>query len=491
MSSDLKERLARLGLAQYSEVFVTEGFDTWETVLDITESDLSHLNVKLGHRRKLQRAIAESRGQSSDRPLIFAATRGGSAEGAYRSDDSTNESRHKQAPNTGEGNTGVSTKRKYRRHPKVSFLLANPDENAPERPPSAYVIFSNQVREVLKGQDLSFTEIAKVVGERWQVLPSEEREACERQANSAKEKYYAGLAEYKKTEQYESYQKYLEEFRAKHNAPTKEGKRSKLEAETSTSTRASSHDQADRATNRRLSAIATDPLNGQQARGATSPVGPSRLPPAPLYPSKPTSPASHPLSGLNSPRSGELYSPVSASSQSALPRDASFESLPSQMPRDLRDGSGLYHPSPYIQSHQAASTMPTPISRYATHYQNPVDLPSRRSHRDQATHLPGLTHEDTTLSSESGHSNYSLSQAQPPLLDPIKSMRMLPQPVPNMGPAPSPLDRGLQQPPSVPAHLQLPPPDYRTQGSLAALVRAGELAARVADDEPMDKDESP
>lgn len=51
MSSDLRERLARLGLAQYSEVFVTEGFDTWETVLDITESDLSHLSVKLGHRR--------------------------------------------------------------------------------------------------------------------------------------------------------------------------------------------------------------------------------------------------------------------------------------------------------------------------------------------------------------------------------------------------------------------------------------------------------
>jgi hypothetical protein len=29
-----------LGLAHYFDVFVTEGFDTWETVLDITESDL-------------------------------------------------------------------------------------------------------------------------------------------------------------------------------------------------------------------------------------------------------------------------------------------------------------------------------------------------------------------------------------------------------------------------------------------------------------------
>lgn len=36
-----------------------------------------------------------------------------------------------------------------------------------------------------------------------------------------KEKYYAGLAEYKKTPQYEAYQKYLEDFKAKHNAPTK------------------------------------------------------------------------------------------------------------------------------------------------------------------------------------------------------------------------------------------------------------------------------
>jgi hypothetical protein len=77
------------------------------------------------------------------------------------------------------------------------------------------------VRETLKGQDLSFTEIAKVVGERWQVLPADAREACERQANAAKEKYYSELAEYKKTPKYDSYQKYLEDFKAKHAAPPK------------------------------------------------------------------------------------------------------------------------------------------------------------------------------------------------------------------------------------------------------------------------------
>jgi hypothetical protein len=38
--TDLHETLSRLGLAQYIEKFKEEGFETWETLLDITESDL-------------------------------------------------------------------------------------------------------------------------------------------------------------------------------------------------------------------------------------------------------------------------------------------------------------------------------------------------------------------------------------------------------------------------------------------------------------------
>ena len=38
--SDLVKRLERLGLSQYLDVFIAEGFDSWETILDITESDL-------------------------------------------------------------------------------------------------------------------------------------------------------------------------------------------------------------------------------------------------------------------------------------------------------------------------------------------------------------------------------------------------------------------------------------------------------------------
>ena len=68
----------------------------------------------------------------------------------------------------------------------------------------------------MKGQELSFTEIAKIVGERWQVLVPDIKDGYERQAASAKEKYYTALAEYKKTPQYIQYQEYLTDFKAKH-----------------------------------------------------------------------------------------------------------------------------------------------------------------------------------------------------------------------------------------------------------------------------------
>ncbi|CAI6341559.1 unnamed protein product [Periconia digitata] len=512
--SDLGERLERVGLPQYLDAFVAEGFDTWETVLDITESDLSSLNVKLGHRRKLQRAIAEYRGQSYDRPLPIGLNKGTSVDGSYRSgEESGTETRGQPGAGASLGST-TSTKRKYRRHPK-------PDENAPERPPSAYVIFSNQVRETLKGQDLSFTEIAKVVGERWQVLPAEAREACESQANGAKEKYYTELAEYKKTVEYETYQKYLEEFKAKHAAPQKgKRKRSKIESETAASTRSNSHEnpqaQADRHPGRRISLVPERSLSGgQQSSESSPPVGPTRLPPGPSHPSKSASPATHSMSGFNSPRMNE-YSPMSASPRSAtLQKENSFEtSYSSAMARDARgqaDSHMPYASSSYGHpSYQHSNTSTSPPT-YSSHYP-PIDLPSRRSHRE-LSRLPPLTHEDTTLSSDSGggqggqtgHVGYSGPTL--PSLDAPKSLRHLPAPVPSIAATPSPLDRppppptvqsqqqqnqGPQPPPQM-VQLQHPPPDIRNSSSLAALLRASELVSKVADDEEMeiDKESSP
>lgn len=37
---DLADIFAQLGMSQYFGAFVQEGFDSWDTILDITESDL-------------------------------------------------------------------------------------------------------------------------------------------------------------------------------------------------------------------------------------------------------------------------------------------------------------------------------------------------------------------------------------------------------------------------------------------------------------------
>ncbi|CAK7242895.1 MAG: hypothetical protein STHCBS139747_004398 [Sporothrix thermara] len=198
MTQRLDEVLEELNLSQYYESFIDQGFDTWETILDITESDLDAMGVKLGHRRKLQRRIANFRGIAPDVALA-SPTRTASEEAASSRPDSV--PKHEQQ-NYNPDSRGA------------------PDEAAPERPPSAYVLFSNKTREELKGRNLTFTEIAKHVGENWQSLTAAEREPFETQAQLAKEKYNSDLAEYKKTDDYKKYMVYLQEFKAKHSNQT-------------------------------------------------------------------------------------------------------------------------------------------------------------------------------------------------------------------------------------------------------------------------------
>ncbi|RGP73788.1 hypothetical protein FLONG3_6209 [Fusarium longipes] len=204
MSSDLETIFAELGLSQYLGTFIEQGFDEWDIILDIQESDLDALGVKLGHRRKLQRRIANARGISPSASLVTPARQ--TTEEAKPDGVQTEPSRTETPP---EGQ-GVA-KRKYRRHPK-------PDENAPERPPSAYVLFSNK--------------IAKLVGENWQNLNASEKEAYESQANADKEKYHRDLMEYKKTADYRKYMQYLHEFKEKQAKRTQvadNSKRTKLD----------------------------------------------------------------------------------------------------------------------------------------------------------------------------------------------------------------------------------------------------------------------
>lgn len=81
---ELSEILERIGLSTYLPVLSENGFGNWETVVDITEDDLSLLNFKLGHRRALQREIATWRGvpatisldtdPASPEPILLSAS---------------------------------------------------------------------------------------------------------------------------------------------------------------------------------------------------------------------------------------------------------------------------------------------------------------------------------------------------------------------------------------------------------------------------------
>ena len=150
--TDLYPIFSRLGLAQYVERFSEEGFETWEIVLDITESDLydrvlclwcqanwrflrDALGVKLGHRRVrerrinvhflwtpfviieltlvkvLQREIAQTRGMTVE-----------SLNSPFRSGHHDDRQGHGGDESRADGQ-GAGGKRKYRRHPKVSTFL--------------------------------------------------------------------------------------------------------------------------------------------------------------------------------------------------------------------------------------------------------------------------------------------------------------------------------------------------------------------------------
>ncbi|KAH7410852.1 hypothetical protein BKA64DRAFT_638510 [Cadophora sp. MPI-SDFR-AT-0126] len=75
MAGELENVLTRLGLQEYLRLFQNAGYDTWDALSQITESQLAVLNVKLGHRRRLQREIARSRCWPDDDPLWMDSER--------------------------------------------------------------------------------------------------------------------------------------------------------------------------------------------------------------------------------------------------------------------------------------------------------------------------------------------------------------------------------------------------------------------------------
>ncbi|KAL7961441.1 hypothetical protein V8C34DRAFT_12604 [Trichoderma compactum] len=322
MSQELEAIFRELGITQYLDTFVEQGFDTWETILDIQESDLDALGVKLGHRRRLQRRIANARG--IDPSISLSSIKS-------TSEDSKHDGAHKkrEPPSHGEDSI-IVPKRKYRRHPK-------PDENAPERPMSAYVLFSNKLRENLKGdRSLSFTEIAKLVGENWQSLPLAEREIYEAQARASKERFYREMAIYKETPEYRKYLEYLEEFNEKQAKPNQ------------------GHEDAKRARMEK-----NELLRGSSSAGSST-VG-------------------------SSIAMGGSTSTVSGSSSERMRESESRE------PPNLRHNSGNSILSASDSQHSSVASMPSPA---ATHFDVDMTAKNKSRHlRRGSSSLRGITHQ--------------------------------------------------------------------------------------------------
>ena len=57
MVDDIAGWLAGLGLGRYAATFAANHVD-WAALRDLSDAELEHLGVTLGHRKKLRRAIA-------------------------------------------------------------------------------------------------------------------------------------------------------------------------------------------------------------------------------------------------------------------------------------------------------------------------------------------------------------------------------------------------------------------------------------------------
>ncbi|KAI8642944.1 hypothetical protein BD408DRAFT_163029 [Parasitella parasitica] len=162
------------------------------------------------HTRQLAHIVHQNPTECESQDMIDASQK--ESRSSYSSHDDEDEDIAEDEQSNNENSSTTSPlKRKYRRHPK-------PDKNAPIKPPSAYIMFSNDARAQLKGHNMTFVEIAKIVGDQWKNLGINQKQKYERTAMRVKDEYISALNEYRKTKEYKEYQKYLTNFKAEQDA---------------------------------------------------------------------------------------------------------------------------------------------------------------------------------------------------------------------------------------------------------------------------------
>merc|ERR1712138_144869 len=103
------------------------------------------------------------------------------------------------------------------------------DKNAPKRPMSAFMLFSNDMRPKIQAElgTKDFSEVAKKMGELWQNISESDKARYDAKNEKAKAKYAKTLAKYKKSKQCAEYEQKVAEWK---QAVKNAKKAAKLEA---------------------------------------------------------------------------------------------------------------------------------------------------------------------------------------------------------------------------------------------------------------------
>jgi len=73
MAAELQHFLTGLDLAQYFLPCLQHGIQTWEAFINTTEAEYDTLDIRRGHRRRIQREIARRKAWPDNRPLPTTA----------------------------------------------------------------------------------------------------------------------------------------------------------------------------------------------------------------------------------------------------------------------------------------------------------------------------------------------------------------------------------------------------------------------------------
>ncbi|GAB4814016.1 hypothetical protein N2152v2_001062 [Parachlorella kessleri] len=94
----------------------------------------------------------------------------------------------------------ASPKKAAKGEKKEKKTKAKKDPNAPKRGLTAYILYSNAVRDEVKKEnpEAKMGELSKIIGEKWKGLTDEEKAPFQKKAEADKERYAKEKAAYDK-----------------------------------------------------------------------------------------------------------------------------------------------------------------------------------------------------------------------------------------------------------------------------------------------------